>query len=523
VIDEAGTYTVTLSGDVDLVQLVLGADTGTQTLDTDGYQLRFNDGGLLGGAELVASGSVIMQGDVVWTGGTITGSGQVALPGGAELHAVGNPLELEARVDNRGTLTVGAGASLRINRLFESGSGAIIDLQGDAIITVQNSGNLSSTGTIRKRVGDDEAAILTSSAEFSSTGSLRVDAGSLWISGGSLRGTIEIDEKAKLRQTSDTEILNVDSLGDGPFEIGGSVTIGTSENQIVTFRHIILDSNGLISITGPAALLIDNSFIWRRGAVHELGSLNTQVGSQTTFERTGTSTLSATTWNVRGDVSGDSNVDLDLANGAAIRIEGPGRWYQSTGGAVNQGQGSAGSFEVIGEFHKTEEGAFVVGTSFFCSGTLNLPAGTLTVQNGDFNLLESGVITGGGTADVAYNRRLIVLDARTAVMSGTIRPGLEDGTYARMDIQGVVDLASTFGIELDVVIDGEFDTESVFFLSAGQLFAGTLVLNVQRPATPGVDYRVIYSNVASGEFTVTGDEQFDEVIQYGEGVICRQN
>lgn len=45
---------------------------------------------------------------------------------------------------------------------------------------------------------------------------------------------------------------------------------------------------------------------------------------------------------------------------------------------------------------------------------------------------------------------------------------------------------------------------------------------LQDPATPAVDYRVVYFSVARGEFTVTGDEQFDQVTQNGEGVACRQ-
>jgi len=42
------------------------------------------------------------------------------------------------------------------------------------------------------------------------------------------------------------------------------------------------------------------------------------------------------------------------------------------------------------------------------------------------------------------------------------------------------------------------------------------------PATPEVDYQVVYAIVASGEFSVTGDEQFDEVIHSGDGVVGRQ-
>ena len=97
-----------------------------------------------------------------------------------------------------------------------------------------------------------------------------------------------------------------------------------------------------------------------------------------------------------------------------------------------------------------------------------------------------------------------------------------DGQPARLDIQGLVDLESTFRLELDVATSGSFNTESVYFLTSGQVFGGTLALSVLQPVTPGVDYWVIYAHFASGEFTVTGDEQFDEVVYDTQGVVCRQ-
>ena len=54
--------------------------------------------------------------------------------------------------------------------------------------------------------------------------------------------------------------------------------------------------------------------------------------------------------------------------------------------------------DVLDKLHKTGEGAFVVGTTFTCSGTLDLVEGGLTVE-GAFSLFDSGLITGGGTAE----------------------------------------------------------------------------------------------------------------------------
>ncbi|RKZ13522.1 hypothetical protein DRQ53_12720 [bacterium] len=519
-ISEAGDYTVSLNSDVEVEGLVLGNESGTQTLDTNGRQLGLSSGGLFPGAELLVEDDFLVRGDFVWNGGAIAGSGIMEIEGSGELHVIGNPLDLNAALRNNGTITAHAGCSLRVNEALDNNGGGLFDFQGDATVTVQNNGDFTNAGTIRKSQGEDAASLFASSADFSSSGSLLVGAGSLQISGGSLRGRIEIDADAMLRLSGNSEILSANSHGDGPLVIAGRVELGSFAGQTITLRHLILDSGSIPALSGPAGLLVDHSFVWRRGTVHELGSLNTQIGSQTRFENGGSKSLSAVRWSIRGNVAGDNAVDVSLVNGATIQLESPGNWMQAGAGTIKQGSGDTGSFDVLGNFQKTGEGAFVVESSLNCSGTLDLREDALTVQ-GDFKLSETGIITGGGTADLVMNRRLILVDATSAVIGGTIRPDL-DGQPARMDIQGLVELESTCSIELDVETDGAFNTESVYFLTGGQAFNGTLALNVLRPVDAMTDYKVIYAFAASGQFTVTGDLQFDDVVQDDLGVVCRR-
>ena len=524
VLTASGDYTVTLTDDVAVKGLLLGNETGTQALATQSHTLTFDSGGLLGGAELDLEGEVRVLTDLAWSGGSMIGSGTVEIERGAELNVIGNPLELEANLNNNGTITLRSGSSLRVNSMLDNNTGAVIDLQGDAIVTVQNNGSLTSTGMVQKSEGEDEASILTSSAEFISTGTLAVDAGSLWLSGGSLRGVIDIDDDAILRQTSNTTILGVNSRGGGPLVIGGSVTFGSYANQTISIGHVILDSGSLTGMTGEASLVIDHSFVWRRGTVNELRSLSTQVGSLTTFETSGTKVLSATTWYVAGEVVVDSGpFNISLANGGGISIENPGRWSQEGGGTVSAGPGGSDGFHVIGEFHKTGEGAFVVETAFDCAGTMNLVGGTLTVQ-GAFNLFDSGIMTGGTTAEATLaTAQLTVVEAESAEMSGTIRPDL-DGPPARMVINGNVDLGASFVAELDIPVNGDIPTESLNFLRGGQVLGGTLEINVM--ALPGEDaeYRVVRMVTGSGTFDVvfTDNNPFEEIIQDSDGVLLRR-
>ena len=524
VITALGDYTVTLNGDVTVDGLVLGAGSGAQTLDTNNHNLQVTNGGLYPGGELLVQNGMTVLGDVVWAGGDVSGGGLIEIASSAELHVTANALDVDAGINVNGTLSIQSGSSLRINDSLDNNSGGLVELQGEAYLSVQLNGTFNNSGTIHKSQGGGEATIDVSSidaSELYSSGPIRVDMGTLHISGGSLGGQFDIATGATLRQSGNTEIRSANMTGDGTLVIGGRATFGSYPQQI-NIPHLVLDSASLPSIAGEANILVDNTFVWRRGTVALLGSLNTQVHSQTTFEDGGSKALDGTTWNIIGDVHGDSSASLELREGAAVSVEYAGSWHQDGGCEIIQGTGAAGKFDVIGEFLKTGEGTFVVRTGLSCSGTMDLREGVVTVY-GDFVLFDDGVLTGGGTADLTGNLRLNVVNATSSTLRGTIDPDL-DGQPARFDIQGVSVLESaTFTIMLDVAIDGDLGTESVYFLTGGQDFGGTLDLAVGRPTNPGEEFQVIYSSGAQGEFDVEGGEPFDQVDQSATGVVCRNN
>ncbi len=525
VITAAGDYTVTLNGDVMVDGLVLGDGTGTQTLDTNNYNLQANSGGLYTGGSLLVQDELTILGDMVWAGGDVDGGGVIEIMSSAELHVTANPLDVDADINNNGTLMLHTGSSLRINDSLDNNSGGLVELQGDAYLTVQLNGWFNNSGTILKSLGAEEATILASSvddSELTSIGPVRVDMGTLAISGGSLRGHFDIADGAVLRQSGSTELLSANMTGNGTFVIGGRVTLGTYASQIIDIPHLILDSGSTPAITGEASLVAGRSFVWRRGVVASQGSLTTQVHSLTTFEDGGTKALTGTNLTFRGDVHGDSAVDLDLRDGAEVTVDFPGSWHQDGGGTITQGVGDTGRFNVIGDFEKTGEGIFSVAPEFTCSGTMELRGGMFDGL-GDFTLFDTGVITGGGDDidDPDTNIRLRLLNATSAEIRGTIEPDL-DGEPAVFAIQGLVDMASSALIRVDVALDGPFNTEYVHFVTSGQTYGGTLFLNVLRPVDPGVDYRFIRAFAAQGGFTVENDLQFDEIEYDSEGVVGRQ-
>jgi hypothetical protein len=525
VISVPGDYVVTMTGDVEVRGLVLGSDSGTQTLATGTNTLTIAHGGLSGGAVLDITGEVHVLQDAVWSGGSVVGAGSMTIEQNAEFNLLSDSLKLEATLVNKGDITLLPGATLQINGgTLENNTSALIDLQGNAVISVFNDGVFNSTGTIEKSAGQEEAQILTSSATFTTNGTLRVDFGKLWISGGTLKNIIDIAEGAVLRQSGNTAIPSIISRGDGALQVGGRVTFGNLAGESIALRNVILDSGSNPSMSGPSKVRIDESFIWRKGTVAELGEFVTMPGTMTRFETTGTKGLSNITWNAIGQVEADASLNLSLANGAGIIIEPQGRWTQTNGGTISGGLGDdPDGFHVQGVLNKVGPGAFVVKTPLDCTGTLNLADGALTVE-GDFLLHERGVITGGGTADdVGFNVRLILVAADSAEMRGTIRPDLDENP-ARMDIQGLVTLTPSFRVELDVMLPGDILFESLNFLTGGQELGGTLAVTVVNPPDPGTEIRVVSTHAGTGTFDeITGDQAFTGRVEDDRGVLLTRN
>ncbi len=525
VITVPGDYVVTMTGDVKVRGLVLGSDSGTQTLATGANTLTMDHGGLSGGAALDITGEVLVLQDAVWSGGSVVGTGSMTIERNAEFNLLNDSLKLEATLVNKGDITLLPGATLQINggTLVNNTSG-LIDFQGNAVISVFGDGVFNSTGTIEKSAGKEEASILTSSATFTTDGTLRVDFGKLWISGGTLKNIIDIADGAVLRLSGNTAIPSIISRGDGTLEIGGRVTFGNLPGESISLRNVILDSSSNPSISGPSKVQINGSFIWRKGTITELGEFATMPGSITRFETTGTKGLSNITWNVINQVEADESLNLFLADNAGIVIEPQGQWTQTNGGTISVGLGGTpDGFHVQGVLNKVGPGAFVVNTPLTCTGTLNLVDGALTVE-GDFLLHELGVITGGGTADdVGLNIRLILVHADSAEMRGTIRPDLE-GNPARMDIQGLVDLTPTFLVELDIMLPGDILFESLNFITGGQKLAGTLSVNTVNHPDPGTEIRVVSTHSGTGAFDeIKGDQVFTGRVEDHLGVLLTRN
>jgi len=522
VIDAAGNYTVTLTGDVAVTTLVLGdPNVGTPVLATGSNTLTIEDGSINGFAELKIDGLAKITGEVNWRGGDIRGSGTVEIEPGAELAITGDGTrqELEATVRNRGILAVVANAAVDLRGgNIDNTYGALIDFRGDGSIVTFSNSSITNTGSILKSEGTGEARIDGGQGMFSTTGRVDVDSGTLALRGGTWRGVFEIEAGAQLDQTGSTTIVSIDSRGEGAIRFAGNVTLAERQGVLLTIRHLIIDMGVINQISGPGDLQCASSLLWRQGTIVGEGVLNLPDGATMRFEGAGSKRIEQRLFDCRGTVEGRGSDELILENGAQLHILNTGRWVQNGAGAIRSGLGAVSSVLIDGEFEKQGPGAFTVEPALTCSGTLLLEGEELVVA-GVFQLTHTGTITGGGTEDVSLNRKLILIDAPSAVMAGTIDLGVGD-ELRRMAILGAVTLESTFRVEVDVRPGEAITHETLTFLTGGIELAGTLAVTIGSFPDPPVQYRVVSMTAGTGQFdTVTGAGFFTNIQQDDRGVL----
>lgn len=497
-----GDYTVTLTEDVTVSYLLLGAPDGTQKLATSSHQLTIESGKLIGGAELQVDGTVSITKELGWEDGSITGSGTVKVEKEARINTGGgvSRLLLKGNLINSGVFAFGAEVKLDVNGgTFENASGADLDFQGDnAVLSAFSGGTINNLGNIIKSGGDGSASITSSDNPFTSSGFIEIERGNLLISGGDLDGIIDVSIDAELRQTGTTLIRpSLISKGDGIIEITGTVTLGEQAGDLIRLNNVVFDSwNTTGGISGPGDLRIDNSLIWRKGGITGAGNVFIN-GANVLFEGTGTKLLSERIFDVDGSMETESLINLTLVNGGQIIIDMSSEWIHTGGGRIKKSTGATPGITILGTFRKKGTGAFVVETDFTCAGQMYLEEDVLTVQ-GSFDLQGTGKIIGGGTDADSENRRLILIDAPSAILAGTIEVD-SDGNPAIMSILGSVTIEPTFKVLIDFVNTGSIPAERLIFETGGVALAGTLDVTVAAFPDAG-SYRVVSTIQGTGSF-----------------------
>jgi hypothetical protein len=391
----AGLLTVSGAGNTISGSGAFDIDAGTITLNT--------------GATLTKSG-----GTVNWHGGTLAGSGNLALTGGAAFNVNGSG----TRVLNGPALTATsfnvAGGSLDVQSgsLSIAGgslaSGSTMTLSGG---TVTNSGALNVAGTMALAGGTlagagtlnvsgtlnkTSAGTLNFSNTLNNTGVLEVFNGTLNLTGGGTHtGTFRADSGTTLGLTGGTH-----NFADGSHLAGtGSFVGGGSLNLTGTVAGLTVDAGTSINLNTLAF-----------GGTGNLSNAGTVNGTAVTLGgaliNSGTATLAGGTLGGGFSNTGTLNVTGNLTAGGATST--------LAGGTINLGSGATLTKDTgtlswsDGAFTGSGTLAYINGANFAFSGSgdrvinnpnltfaftnLNLPNGSLTLQNGGLTFSGTTVI-----------------------------------------------------------------------------------------------------------------------------------
>ncbi|MFH1815629.1 MAG: hypothetical protein ABIF28_15905 [Pseudomonadota bacterium] len=458
-------------------------------------------------------GAAVMNGDLAWHGGIITGD--ATAPGTLTLNGVLSQIGSTTVYLRNGTQLVHANASGASRIANASGSGVNIDQgaifrnTGSLTIDTPNAGGITyidhdsgaagrfeNTGTLTK-VGAGRV-------DFGNFGQLQlVQQGSFVIAEGlvtlgntvTLGGTLDIAADSTLRVLGGTTTIaaGTEVTGAGALDLGGGVlNLG---NGVDIAAHQIISGGTLTVATGSSATF-GNTLTWTGGSINGGGTLNasgvfSQSGNTTVYLRDGTLLLHS---NASGNsrIANTSSSGFNLENGAIFRNTGVLTLDVAGSGSImyiDQDAGPAiGRFENTGTLTKTGAGRLDFGSfgavQFDQQGTFAVARGLVTLD---------GTHTLSGTQQLAGGTELRVTGGTTTAIAGAVFSGA-----------GVLSLTSgtlTFADGLDT---------GITLQQSGGSFAGT------GNNTLSGRYEWTGGNVTgSGALTVSGVLQLSGTSSFG--------
>lgn len=418
VIQQPGTYTVTLDVDATVADLRIGASTGIQTLITTSRTLTITGTSMhvdlngvfeVAGGTLTGAGFVGVTGTLKWIAGTMSGSGITRIEPGGSL-VLGVPASLTVTLTQRtlevagtltwsgtGNLTLSSGAALTV-----LGTG-VVDMQSDAAL-VNGGGTpaptVSNAGTWRKSGGAGSAVI---GLPFSNTGTVDVASGTLDVSQGYTHGPAAIAQGAgtlniganSLSVTGTVSVGNLMiggllSSGGGTFSIGTVVFTGTGPQTIpAVFSYQNVTVTGTAQFELATISIVGNLAIAGSG-IAEVGDASVSVGGGLSTEGSGALSMTGRSGSLGvtgGAAFNGGSTEGKLLNGTL-----------AVGGTFKQ-SGNALSFASTGTV-VTFNGSAVQAVSFASPGLASSRLASVNVSGAGLDFVTdvaiSGVLTIGG-------------------------------------------------------------------------------------------------------------------------------
>ncbi|HEY9508675.1 MAG TPA: hypothetical protein VIV82_02310, partial [Verrucomicrobiae bacterium] len=437
---------------------------------------------LTSSGSLEGSGDIAVTNSVIWSRGTMSGTGRTIIPSGVLLMLNDGPgaKYLQRRLDLSGTMTVVesttlycGGATLNIlpNSKLDVLSGFTFNVNGAASF-LNNQGTMTMTGTNTLTLGSGLALNNISVIDLQS-GTLQMNGvgtnfGSILIRSNTLakiNASLTHAPDSFLGGRGEIQFLNGTHNLLGTFEPqgllsfrGGSVTVNAPIHPVSpllvtntgslylnapqTFDTLLFSGSNL---GGTADVTVTNRFVWTRGEL--VGSGRTILSANVTANAIadGAKYLGRTL---------DNQGTFTLADGEKIYFENgtfnnlAGGIFNGTGGELRVTSGNTNLVNNFGVWNKSTTNAFAISSLLFNnSGTLNLAAGAFSLNTGGTN---------AGMVSIATNS--------TLTLSGnSMRYVFANGTSFAGAGNLIVDGAAIFALQTNV----DFGALQVVFRNSG--------------------------------------------------------
>jgi hypothetical protein len=469
-------------------------------------------GGTRGGA-----GKLIVQpgGSMTWSGGTLSGVGTTQISSTATLAIQGGSKTLNNHtLDNQGTTTWSAGNISSGNSAVVANSGTF-DITADLTMAYEQGGNVvqwnnTGSGLIHKTAGagvaDLQAAVDNDAQVTSSSGELRLGAGTTFNDDAADNSTGDFTATAgdTVNFGGGTHRIgeatsSVNGLGTISFT-GGTTHVGADTAYAVTGTTLVAGGTANFNTTagttedftlssgtlgGTGLLTVGDQGTWTGGAMSNTGTLRIDTGSTLAISTTTAKTLNnhtldnqgTTTWSAGNISSGNSAV---VANSGTFDITADLTMAYEQGGVVTQWNNtgmlvkSAGAGTTDLQVSMDNEPGTTDGTIDVSSGTLFLN-GAFANYDSTTDTLSGGIYDLSGTlkfinADIVTNSAAIILDGPSAQIvdtAGTPQDGLRN--FATNTSAG----AFTIRNNKDVTTPGAFSNAGDVTMGGNSTFTST--------------------------------------------------
>jgi hypothetical protein len=500
VIARAGTYTVTLNVNPTVAGLIVGGETGTQTVATAGHTLTLNgegdvnvSGRLLLSGTLSGTNQIRLAGAMTWEYGAIdTNTTLVVSPGGnLTLASAGNHAKpLYGSLTNAGLITWRMYGNLSIGGTLHNLAGGVFDAQIENRSIVKSGDNavIVNAGIFRKSSGIGD---LPCGVPLHNSGTVDTMIGTLTLLDGSvLEPGSTFFGAGQTRLDDGIHTLNGDLYATN-LVLNGATLVGTGRlSGLVTWAYGTIASGAAITVASGSHLLLNSSGNFTRFVEGDLTNAGT-----VTFSTYGNLSIGGTFHNLAGalfDAQTDNRV-ISKADTAAIIIN-DGVFRRSLRSSTVRCEVpiiNNGTVEVL-------TGTLVIEDAFTNSvGTISLAGGTLSMTQPLF--LAGGLLTGWGTvwADVTN--------------AATIRPARSNGVLA---INGKYEQLLGGRMEFELAGNTPGTDQSRLNIAGTATLRGSIGLHWGEGylPEPGTDFPVMTFASRQGEFCC-----FDNFLLLGQG------